>query len=481
MTQLMAKTEAQHGAAHAVLKIFFSDGCVHRFRVSRPLTHRKVWDALHDLEIATISLQFEDANGCMQELTSESTSAFLGFHGEATAPIRIYAVQQPIRHRAIPSGDESKYKKTAAEKEPRNEDESSQDSAAQSTTNIPVNFRNEMTLKVFINTGMIRRIIVSGPFTFETISNALQTLIPAQYSVSFECPNGCLQELTSSTTHSLLALHAEGITPIRLHAKQVPSQPTCNFEVTAGSVSIAFAENECKPSADVEEGCDVEAGDRNSHSTNSAGISAEHVWEFLTADDQELQRALAESMKEAELQEALAESKTEAELQAAKAESSTAARQRLAKVLETWGALHRPVMGDGNCQFRALAQQLHSDEGRHSEIRAAAVREMREAPELYADYVGGNFDEYLAKMSCDGEWGDHVTLQAVCNALQVWVNVFTDVTDASHIVLGPKSEKTAGCRRLFLSFITEIHYDSVDLPSEDESWVVVDQTSSTAS
>lgn len=472
----MAKTEAEHGAAHAVLKVIFSDGCIHRFRVSRPLTHDKVWEALHDLQVAMVSLRFEAANGYMQELTSESTSSFLALYSQASAPIRIRAIRQLTRHAAPPSGEESTCKLAVAEK----------DAVAKSTSDISINPRSETTLKVFMDTGMIQRIIVSRPLTFEKILSALETLMPAQYSVSFECPSGCLQELTPDTTSSLLHLHAETTVPIRLHAKRMQVREKVDAqvqpsEVVAGPVSIAIAGNDGKPSLDVEKGSESEAADRHSHLTNLGGTSPAHVWEFLTVDDRDLQQALAESMKDAELQEALAESMKEAELQATKAESSAAARQRLAKVLETWGAFHRPVRGDGNCQFRALAQQLHGDEGRHSEIRAAAMKEMREYPELYADYVGGNFDDYLAKMSCDGEWGDHVTLQAICNALQVWVNIFTDVEDAPHIALRPKEGKAAGCRGLFLSFLTEVHYDSVDLPSEDGSWVMVDQPPSTGS
>lgn len=481
----MAKTEAKHGPTHAVLKIIFSDGCIHRIRVSRPLTHHKVWEALQDLHLATVSLRFEAANGCMQDLTrdSDSTSSFLAIHSEATAPIRIRAVRQLIKDVAPPSGQENTCKSAVAEKEPGSEDGNSkyQDAVAKSTTDILVTPRSDTTLKIFMDTGMIQRMTVSGPLTFETIIKSLQSIMPAQYSVSFESPNGCLQALTPDTTSSLLHLHGEASVPIRLHAKRMPLQAQTDVhvqpsEVAAGPVNIAIAGNDSKSSADIEKNNEISAGDRHSHLPNLGGISPAHAWEFLNADDRELQQALAESMKEAELQEALAESIKEAELQATKAESSAAARQRLAKVLEIWGAFHRPVRGDGNCQFRALAQQLHGDEDRHSEIRAAAVKEMREYPELYADYVGGNFNDYLGKMSCDGEWGDHVTLQAVCNALQVWVNIFTDVEDAPHIVLRPKGGGTAaGGRSLFLSFLTEVHYDSVDLPSEDESWVVVDQ------
>lgn len=44
----------------------------------------------------------------------------------------------------------------------------------------------------------------------------------------------------------------------------------------------------------------------------------------------------------------------------------------------------------------------------------------------YAGYiVGQSYDAYLADMSRDGTWGDHVTLQAAADAYQVPVYLVT--------------------------------------------------------
>lgn len=46
---------------------------------------------------------------------------------------------------------------------------------------------------------------------------------------------------------------------------------------------------------------------------------------------------------------------------------------------------------DGNCFFRAVADQLHGDASRHPEIRRQVVQHMRDNEDLYAPFV--EFDE----------------------------------------------------------------------------------------
>ncbi|CAJ1387112.1 unnamed protein product [Effrenium voratum] len=46
---------------------------------------------------------------------------------------------------------------------------------------------------------------------------------------------------------------------------------------------------------------------------------------------------------------------------------------RLERLLAAHGLAERPVAGDGNCQFRALADQLYGSEEHHDAIRAQAA------------------------------------------------------------------------------------------------------------
>ena len=49
--------------------------------------------------------------------------------------------------------------------------------------------------------------------------------------------------------------------------------------------------------------------------------------------------------------------------------------------LREYGKVEIPIDDDGNCQFRALADQLFGDQERHAELRAAAINQLRSKPE----------------------------------------------------------------------------------------------------
>ena len=101
-------------------------------------------------------------------------------------------------------------------------------------------------------------------------------------------------------------------------------------------------------------------------------------------------------------------------------------RQRFA----TKGWRMRDVVGDGACQFRALAQQLWGGEEHHSTVRAEVVNHLRANPPPFLDvsvYYSAqgkrgawavfdtavdSLESYLDLMKENTTWGDQTTLQA---------------------------------------------------------------------
>lgn len=82
------------------------------------------------------------------------------------------------------------------------------------------------------------------------------------------------------------------------------------------------------------------------------------------------------------------------------------------------------IPGDGNCQFAALSYASFGTPGRHRAIRTTVC-----------DYIEKNWDDYresvtqenyVQHMRKGGTWGDHVTLDAFCNAYGVQVMVLRD-------------------------------------------------------
>ncbi|KAA0044003.1 OTU domain-containing protein [Cucumis melo var. makuwa] len=145
--------------------------------------------------------------------------------------------------------------------------------------------------------------------------------------------------------------------------------------------------------------------------------------------------------------------------------------ERLLDRLQVYDFVERKVQGDGNCQFRALSDQLYGTPDNHELVRQKVVNQLMAHPEIYEGYVPMAYDEYLEKMSRNGEWGDHVTLQAAVDSYDVQIFVLTSFKDNCCIEILPNSQKTKGV--IFLSFWAEVHYNSIHpqggMPSTGDS------------
>ncbi|XP_059459301.1 OVARIAN TUMOR DOMAIN-containing deubiquitinating enzyme 9-like isoform X1 [Corylus avellana] len=143
--------------------------------------------------------------------------------------------------------------------------------------------------------------------------------------------------------------------------------------------------------------------------------------------------------------------------------------QRLLERLQLYDLVELKVQGDGNCQFRALSDQLYRSHEHHAVVREQIIRQLKSQPEKYEGYVPMAYNDYLKKMSKNGEWGDHVTLQAAADWYGVKMFVLTSFKDTCYIEILPHNQKSK--RIIFLSFWAEVHYNSIypegDLPASD--------------
>mmetsp|Transcript_60913 Transcript_60913/g.145166 ORF Transcript_60913/g.145166 Transcript_60913/m.145166 type:complete len:196 (-) Transcript_60913:217-804(-) len=142
-------------------------------------------------------------------------------------------------------------------------------------------------------------------------------------------------------------------------------------------------------------------------------------------------------------------------------DSAVASRhERLAKLLSKHRVRERPVRGDGNCQFRALSDQLYGSEDHHASVRQQVVAQLRAEPGRYQGFVLGSFEGYIRDMLSDGCWGDHVTLQAAADVFGLRIHVLTDNMTDAFIEVIPQAQKSSKVLRL--SFWSEVHYNSVE-------------------
>lgn len=140
-------------------------------------------------------------------------------------------------------------------------------------------------------------------------------------------------------------------------------------------------------------------------------------------------------------------------------DEATSDHQRLLDRLQIYGFLEHKVEGDGNCQFHALSDQLYHTPDRHKYVRSEVVNQLKSHPEIYEGYVPMAYDDYLEKMSRNGEWGDHVSLQAAADLYGVKIFVLTSFKDNCCIEILPNIQTSK--QVIYLSFWAEVHYNSI--------------------
>ena len=140
-------------------------------------------------------------------------------------------------------------------------------------------------------------------------------------------------------------------------------------------------------------------------------------------------------------------------------------RQLLRRRLEERGLRENEVDGDGNCQFRAIADQLYGSPDRYAEVRANIVEHLRSNSSRYSAFVPDSYDAYIEIMGRDGNWGDHLTLQAASNVYGLEIRVYTSYDGNWERVIRPTDDGNIR-RAIQLSFYAELHYNSVYPNSE---------------
>ncbi|KAJ4887110.1 Cysteine proteinases superfamily protein [Raphanus sativus] len=127
--------------------------------------------------------------------------------------------------------------------------------------------------------------------------------------------------------------------------------------------------------------------------------------------------------------------------------------------LATYGLAELQMEGDGNCQFRALADQLFGNPDYHKHVRKHIVKQLKEQRKLYEGYVPMKYRHYTRKMKKSGEWGDHVTLQAAADRFDAKICLLTSFREQSYIEILPHNKNPL--REAWLSFWSEVHYNSL--------------------
>ena len=141
------------------------------------------------------------------------------------------------------------------------------------------------------------------------------------------------------------------------------------------------------------------------------------------------------------------------------AQDSRADHMTLDQRLKAYGLQEKTIKGDGNCQFRSLSDQLFGTPDRHVEVRRMVIAQLMRNADDYSVFVPDDYSDYVRKMSKDGEWGDHLTLQAASDVYGRRICVLSTYEKNFLIEITPKNMRHP--RVLWLSFWAEVHYNSI--------------------
>ncbi|KAG6421672.1 hypothetical protein SASPL_118229 [Salvia splendens] len=117
------------------------------------------------------------------------------------------------------------------------------------------------------------------------------------------------------------------------------------------------------------------------------------------------------------------------------------------------------VTADGNCFFRALADQLEGDEDRHQKYRGMVVGFIKENCEMFEPFVEDEvpFDNYCQSMGEDGTWAGHMELQAASLVTHSNICIHRNMSPRWYIQNFGKHEALM----IHLSYHDGEHYNSV--------------------
>ncbi|KAM7251008.1 hypothetical protein ACFE04_022891 [Oxalis oulophora] len=122
------------------------------------------------------------------------------------------------------------------------------------------------------------------------------------------------------------------------------------------------------------------------------------------------------------------------------------------------------VEADGNCFFRALADQLEGNEEEHVKYRNMAVQYIVKNREMFEPFIEDEvpFDEYCQLMENDGTWAGHMELQAASLATRCNICIHRRMSPRWYI----RNFDQYGARMIHLSYHDEEHYNSVRLKED---------------
>lgn len=144
-------------------------------------------------------------------------------------------------------------------------------------------------------------------------------------------------------------------------------------------------------------------------------------------------------------------------------ESIVAGKELLRERCLFLGMKQHEMEDDGNCQFRALSQELYGSQRHHDIVRAQVVSYLQKNEAEYkAFFDDAEWAHYLENIGQLKTWGDELSLRAAAEAFAIKVHVITSTEENWLLEYAPADSSVIVAREVFLTYVAPIHYNTIE-------------------
>ncbi|XP_061343831.1 OVARIAN TUMOR DOMAIN-containing deubiquitinating enzyme 6-like isoform X2 [Gastrolobium bilobum] len=116
------------------------------------------------------------------------------------------------------------------------------------------------------------------------------------------------------------------------------------------------------------------------------------------------------------------------------------------------------MMGDGNCLFRAVADQVYGDSELYDLVRQMCIDYMEQERDHFSQFITEGFTSYCKRKRRDKVYGNNVEIQAMCEMYNRPIHMYSYTTEPINIFHGSYNTDTPPIR---LSYHDGNHYNSL--------------------
>ncbi|KAK7263423.1 hypothetical protein RJT34_31013 [Clitoria ternatea] len=118
----------------------------------------------------------------------------------------------------------------------------------------------------------------------------------------------------------------------------------------------------------------------------------------------------------------------------------------------------KKMMEDGNCLFRAVADQVYGDSELYDLVRQMCIDYMEQERDHFSEFITEGFTSYCKRKRRDKVYGNNVEIQAMCEMYNRPIHIYSYSTEPINIFHGSYNTDTPPIR---LSYHHGNHYNSL--------------------